>query len=175
MLRCEVCGCKIREEPNKVIIEGAKLTVCNRCSKHGKIVYEEPKKLLINITSKPERRRLKVKTQKTETRKDTDLEFVDNFGLKIRKSRKKLELSQEELGKKIGEKVSIIKKLETEKIRPDDILTLKLERVLKIKLLDQASVIDIAKSEIYKKSDQGLTIGDFVVLNNSGEDKKKRK
>ena len=41
-MRCEVCGRKIHEEPITAVIEGARLTVCVECSKHGKIVYAEP-------------------------------------------------------------------------------------------------------------------------------------
>ncbi len=41
-MRCEVCGHKIHEDPITAVIEGAKLTVCVECSKHGKIIYEEP-------------------------------------------------------------------------------------------------------------------------------------
>ena len=40
-LRCEVCGHKIHDEPITAVIEGAKLTVCVECSKHGKIIHEE--------------------------------------------------------------------------------------------------------------------------------------
>ena len=41
-MRCEVCGHKIHDEPITAVIEGAKLTVCVECSKHGKVVYAEP-------------------------------------------------------------------------------------------------------------------------------------
>jgi len=40
-LRCEVCGHKIHDEPITAIIEGARLTVCVECSKHGKIIHQE--------------------------------------------------------------------------------------------------------------------------------------
>jgi ribosome-binding protein aMBF1 (putative translation factor) len=41
-MRCEVCGRKILSDPVMANIEGAKLTVCIECSKHGKVVYEDP-------------------------------------------------------------------------------------------------------------------------------------
>ena len=40
-MRCEVCGRKIHDEPVRAVIEGAKLTVCVECSKHGKIILHE--------------------------------------------------------------------------------------------------------------------------------------
>ncbi|NLB75653.1 MAG: TIGR00270 family protein, partial [Crenarchaeota archaeon] len=40
-MRCEVCGRKIHTDPVKAVIEGAQLTVCVECSKHGKLVYED--------------------------------------------------------------------------------------------------------------------------------------
>jgi NAD-dependent SIR2 family protein deacetylase len=40
-VRCEVCGRKIHNDPIRANIEGAKLTVCAECAKHGKIIYPD--------------------------------------------------------------------------------------------------------------------------------------
>ena len=66
---------------------------------------------------------------------DYDNELVVNYGNMIRQSREKKGLSHEALGLQINEKVSIIKKLESEKLQPPDQLTKKLERFLNVKLL----------------------------------------
>jgi putative transcription factor len=166
-LRCEVCGAKIFGKPFKVIIEGAKLTVCSQCSKHGTIVWEEelkPKSTTIKtkIVSHPP----KMKHKKTpETAAETSLELVDNFHVKIRQAREKLGLSHEELGKKINEKISLLRKIETGKMTPDNRLATKLEHVLKVKLLVPASEEKIAPVEIPKPTSRELTLGDIIQLN----------
>lgn len=166
-MRCEVCGGKIHGKPCRVIIEGAKLTVCGRCSKHGVSTWEEelkPEK----ITAKTKTtlfQPLKIESNKQpETIAETSLELVEGFGLKIKQVREKLGLSHEELGKKLNEKVSLLKKIETEKMTPDNKLAAKLERVLKVQLL-------VPKTEeknsptISKPINRELTLGDLIQLN----------
>ncbi len=169
-MRCEVCGHKIYGKPYKVIIEGAKLTVCNECSKHGKIVWEEPKPK--PATPKPIKTLPQVKIQSKkplETTVDATQELVENFDSKVRQAREKLGLSHKELGKKINEKVSVLKKIETGKMTPNNILAAKLEHTLKIKLLVPASKEKIPQINIPKPSSRELTLGDLIQLNKKGD------
>ena len=53
----------------------------------------------------------------------------------MRKARELRNLSQEELGLKINEKSSVIRTLESGKLKPTDTLAKKIERFLKIKIL----------------------------------------
>ncbi len=46
-----------------------------------------------------------------------------------------MRLTHEDLGKKINEKVSVLRKIEGEKMTPDNLLTEKLQHALRIKLL----------------------------------------
>lgn len=64
-----------------------------------------------------------------------EIEIIENYPTLIRKAREKQKLGQAELGKRIGEKVSVIQKLETGRLTPDEVLAKKLEHALKIKLL----------------------------------------
>lgn len=165
-LRCEVCGHKIYGKPYRVIIEGAKLTVCGECSKHGKIVWEEQKPKLQMLTPKTAFQPLKIQSKKQpEITIDTTQELIENYGLKIRHAREKLGISHEELGKKINEKISTLKKVETEKMKPDNVLTAKLEHALKIRLLVQTSEEKIPQTKIPKPVSGELTLGDLVKLN----------
>jgi putative transcription factor len=52
----------------------------------------------------------------------------------IRDARNKKGITHEQLGQKINEKVTLLKKIETGIIKPDDILSKKLERFLGIRL-----------------------------------------
>ncbi|MGB9853884.1 MAG: multiprotein bridging factor aMBF1 [Candidatus Bathyarchaeales archaeon] len=173
-MRCEVCGRKIYGKPVTALIEGVKLTVCNECAKHGTIVIEKPKQ-----TPPP----LKAKTAVTTPLKaqntgkilknvEKTLELVEGFDAKIRQAREKLGLTHEELGKRISEKVSVLKKIETGKMTPDNKLAAKLEHTLKIKLLVQASEEKASVAAVPKPQSRELTLGDLVQL---GKDKVEEK
>jgi putative transcription factor len=176
-LRCEVCGRKIYGKPYKVIIEGAKLTVCSECSKHGKIVWEEEAKPE-KTKSKPKATLppLKIQSKKPSvTTVDTTQEIREDFDLKIRQAREKLGLSHEELGKRINEKVSVLRKIETRKMKPDNLLVTKLEHTLKIKLLVPASEEKISQIKIPKPVNRELTLGDLIQLNMKHKEKEEPK
>jgi putative transcription factor len=148
------------------MIEGANLTVCGKCAKHGTIIREEPKP--IGLVPKPQTRLqpLTIRTKKSsETTLDTSIELIENFAQKIRQAREKLGLSHEELGKKTNEKVSLLKKIETGKMTPDNKLSAKLEYALKIKLLAPATEEKVPKTKISKPASRELTLGDLIQLN----------
>jgi len=164
-LRCEVCGRKIHGKPVKALIEGAKLIVCSECSKHGTIIWEEETKQTATQKPKPKMTQaptLKVQpTEKAQTVLGGTLELVDDYDVRVRQAREKLGLTHEELGKRINEKVSVLKKIETRKIKPDDKLAAKLEHALRIKLLVPASEEKVPAATS-KPSSRGLTIGDII-------------
>ena len=165
-MRCEVCGQKIYGKSHKVIIEGAKLTVCHQCSKHGTIVWEEPTPKIMTPKPKARLQPLRIQSRKPpETTVDTSLELIENFDVKIRQAREKLQLSHKELGKKINEKVSLLKKIEIGKMKPNNKLATKLEYALKIKLLAPATQEKVSQTKIPKPASRELTLGDLIKLN----------
>ena len=170
-MQCEVCGHKIFGKSYKVIIEGAKLTVCGKCVKYGKIVWDErtPKRFMSKTKASTSPLHLFTKSRKPpQLPVESTLELVEDFDAKIRQARLKLKFSHEDLGRKINEKVSVLKKLETGKMAPDNKLATKLEHALKIKLLAPASEKKIQKAKISGPVSRELTFGDLVKL-----DKKK--
>jgi len=164
-VRCEVCGRKIHGKSLRAEIEGAKLTVCIECSKHGKIIRTEefdyrqksPKKGLVSIPFIQKKKRV-------QTRVDITQEVVEGYDSKIRAARERLGLSHEELGKKISEKASVLSKLETGKMTPNNMLVTKLEHALKIKLLVPI-IEDKISQELPKSSNPEPTLGDLIQLN----------
>ena len=171
-MRCEVCGSKIHGKPYVVIIEGAKLTVCTECSKHGKIVVEDAKPRTAPLKPKAMLPRLKAQSKSpSKTTAETAQELVENFDSKIRQAREKLGISHEELGRKINEKVSLLRKLETGKMKPDNVLAVKLERTLKIKLLAPVSEEKLPQANIPQPVSRELTLGDLIQLNKRGKEK----
>lgn len=175
-MRCEVCGRRIHGNPHRVIIEGAKLTVCGECAKLGTIRWEEAKSKAFMAKYK---KTAKPPTLITPSRKpqrilvDAALELVEHFDVKIRQGREKLGFSHEELGKKIAEKASVLKKIETGKMIPDNKLTAKLEHALRIKLLVPAKKEKIIQTKTLKPPSRELTLGDLIQLNKKKTEEKK--
>ena len=86
--------------------------------------------------------------------------IADNYGERVRDRRREMNLSQEELAKKINEKKSIIVKVENQDIRPTDKLIATLERMLGISLKEAVEEVDVQSGkEAYSRS---LTLGDFI-------------
>lgn len=156
------------------MIERAKLTVCSKCAKHGTIIWEKAKANTHISKTMVARQPSKTQSKKLQPQITTEstLELVENFDAKVRQAREKLGLSHEELGRKISEKVSVLKKIETGKMTPDNKLATKLEHALKIKLFVQASQEKIPQTKTSKPVSRGLTLGDLIQLNKKkAEDK----
>ncbi len=159
-MQCEVCGRQIMGKPHRVIIEGAKMITCEKCAELGTVTWEPepmPKKqpsslVLRNI---PMRREIYVRIPE-------NIEIIDGYGARLREAREKIGLSHEDLGRKIGEKVSVIKKLENEKMIPDQNLASKLGNVLRIKLF--VPVIEPKTKVQSPPPKTEITIGEIVQL-----------
>jgi len=183
-MRCEVCGRKIHENPSKVIIEGAKMTVCHECAKHGTTTWSETPKPRVEL-QKPNLSSalyasslspIQIKKKIVQPKVDTTQEIVEDYGEVIRQAREKAGLSHEELAKKINEKESLLRKIETGKVAPNDLLVSKLEHALKIKLLALISE-EKPTPKLAKATDTELTLGDIMQFDkkNKGADTTQRK
>ena len=162
-MRCEVCGHKIHDEPITAIIEGARLTVCVECSKHGKIIHQEEVALTKpDLKKPPQAPRTLVQKKPVVANVQITQELAQDYANKIRVAREKLALTHEELGKKINEKASVLRNLEAGKMQPNNQLASKLEHMLKIKLLVPISEEKV--SQIPKSASQELTLGDLIKI-----------
>jgi putative transcription factor len=179
-LRCEVCGRKIHDEPVRAVIEGARLTVCLECSKHGKVILHEepdlPKKTMITTPGKPGTPALLVQRKRQPIPQvDITKELTDDYANKIRAAREKLLLSHEDLGKKINEKASVLKHIETGKMAPNNLLASKLEHMLRIQLLVPIAD-EKSNTHVHRAGNEEMTLGDLVEFDTkSGEEPTKRK
>ncbi|MEM2129237.1 MAG: multiprotein bridging factor aMBF1 [Candidatus Bathyarchaeia archaeon] len=136
-MHCEVCGQPIVGKPYRVIIEKAKMTTCSRCAELGSAEWKpEPPSQKASYLKEMNKIGTTFYIKKRGTPKvSEDIIIAEGFGSLVRKAREKMGLSHEDLGKKIAEKVSVIKKIENEKMVPDQKVAEKLERFLGIKLL----------------------------------------
>jgi putative transcription factor len=159
-----------------VLIEGAKMLVCERCTSFGS-PYTEPKAKRATYPT-ASTRRLKPTKPVIIPKKPRPaevfrgLEVVDGFGGLVRKARERMNLSHEGLGRRISEKVSVLKKVESGKIIPDIRLARKLEHVLKIRLLVPSESLETVKAAppppLVKP-----TLGDIVQLKTGKTDKRR--
>jgi putative transcription factor len=134
------------------VIEGALFRVCSQCSRRGK-----PYDLGITKTSEPPINSSMQSTFRQPLTKNqpviknrgyptnriqlTDETFLSqDFGRMIREARMKKGFTHEQLGIKMSEKASLLKKVETGALKPDELLAKKLERYLNIKLYVSADV-----------------------------------
>lgn len=137
------------------------MTVCRRCSKLGstcwKIKPQTEKKVKESRIFRPLKSSRK---KRSPSPLEPTYEFVDDLAVKVRKAREELEWSQEDLGRKIHEKVSLLKKIETGKVFPNRELATKLEHTLRVKLIAPASEPETPPTSLF--SPRGITLGDIV-------------
>lgn len=149
MASCEICGIQILEKADRVYVEGNLLTVCKSCSKRGKPPSNQqniqktgrPSSYQQNIqkTGFPRPKKI-VKTEKI-TFDDTRI-LVSNLSEVIRKSRMTRGLTHEQLGHSLNERASLLRKIESGSIKPDEELTKKLERFFRIPLYTEVDTSD---------------------------------
>jgi putative transcription factor len=167
-MRCEVCGRKIHENPNRVVIEGAKMTVCHECAKHGKGTWEPAPQVRFEpahptapgITHAPAP--IQIRKKDFRARVDTSTEVVEGYGEIVRQARERLGYTTEDLGKKINEHESVLRKIELQKLAPNSLLVSKLERTLKITLMVPVEEEKTAAPALPKGANRELTLGDLI-------------
>jgi putative transcription factor len=153
---CEMCGSENRLY--KAEIEGTIMTVCEHCAKFGKIVANVQDKRYIE---KMQKKREEHKRVPLISEKEMIEGLVENFHEIIKKGRESLNLTQEEFAKKINEKESLLHKIETGNFEPNILLAKKIERFLKVRLIEQKEG-EIETAE--KTKTEAFTLGDFIKI-----------
>jgi putative transcription factor len=136
MASCEICGTQILDHGEKVYVEGNLITVCRTCSKRGK-----PLKNQQEIQRKPAMRPKKIEKLDKITFDDPAI-LIDNFSEVIRNSRMSSGLTHEQLGLLIKERVTLLRKIESGTLKPDEGLSRKLERFFRINLYTEVESND---------------------------------
>ncbi|WP_054842073.1 multiprotein bridging factor aMBF1 [Vulcanisaeta distributa] len=172
VLTCDVCGAPIEGEPVIVEIDGAVLTLCQKCArkytnvKGGVRVIKGPSQ--VQATQQPitvtryESRRGGITYRVSRPRVNVDrYEVVENYAELIREARESLGMSRDVLAKVIGVKESILRRIEDGQLIPDVELARKLEKALGISLLRESEDVG---AEAQKPVSKSLTLGDVVTL-----------
>lgn len=145
-MNCDMCG---KEAPMfKTLIEGVEMTVCKDCASFGQILrqpaaFAGKKQTISPLPKEP----IIVE------------EIVEEYAIKIKQAREKKGLNQEEFARFLGERESILQKIESGKQKPTIELAKKLEKQLGIQLIERIEEEIVEQ----KKSAKGpLTIGDML-------------
>lgn len=146
---CDMCG----QEGNlfKVSIEDSELNLCRNCSRFGKIIAP--------IKAEQPVKKVKKETIPKEPEKEIIQIIVEDYADRIRNAREKMGLKQEDFAKLINEKQNLIHNIEIGKFKPGIDLAKKLERFLKIKLVEE---YEEQHKKIKKPKGDKFTIGDFL-------------
>ncbi len=164
---CEMCG---KEVPRlrKAQIGGSILEVCNDCAKFREdIPPEAPKAAPVAtgpaaVASPPPRIVPIHPGLKKDVLSRGEMELAEDYNRRIIKGRRKKDLTQEVLARRINEKKSVISRLETGEMRPSDRLIKKLEKELDIKLKERMEFqVEPAKKQV---GTGGVTLGDLIKM-----------
>lgn len=135
------------------------MLVCSTCQHLGKPYHDE--------TPAPMRQRMPgtLRMPKATHQRAPELprgmeesEVADDYSTLVRRQRMKMGLSQEELAKRVKEKLSVIQKIETGKMAPDTKLCRELEHELRIKLLVPRKETTVPKMAAPPE----VTLGDII-------------
>ena len=147
-MNCDMCGKEA--ELYRTRIEGTEMNLCKPCSQYGEAISKiEPQQ-----TAKP-----KTKPSITLPEKEIIQIIVPNYAKIIKEKREQLGLKQEEFAKKIAEKESVIHKIETGQFEPPMVLARKIERFLKVHLIEQHEEVP---QKTKRSAAEGFTIGDVL-------------
>jgi putative transcription factor len=156
---CDICSSQDRTY--KIEVEGSILNVCEKCASFGKVVGKVKQELPEKKKKKLEKAAEKLAEEKAKKETETIQIITPNYSSIIRKAREKQGLKQEELAKKIAEKESVIHKLESGIIIPTIQLARKLEKFLRVKLIETVEM-DSSDSGEKKSGFDGVTLGDLI-------------
>jgi len=161
-LYCEVCGQPIRGPVYRAEVDGVEMNLCPSCyvklSRSGRAVL---------IKSRKPKNQFKRKTipQKMPRRIES-LDLVEDYYERIRQARSSLGWTQAALAQRLRISESMLRKIESGKIKPSIDLARRLERILKIKLLEP---VEIEEDEEFTAPPGSLTLGDIVVVRRDEE------
>ncbi|MHB1492516.1 MAG: multiprotein bridging factor aMBF1 [Thermoplasmataceae archaeon] len=148
-MECEMCG-KKAQRLTKIRIDGAILSVCDDCSRFGtpltSLRAHDTKKVdfqgqvTLQVKERPViigKARSPQKIRRDGRKADEELEIVPDYFQIIKDAREKMSLTQEELALKMMEKKHVLANIERGDLKPDMRTARKLEKLLKITLLEE--------------------------------------
>jgi putative transcription factor len=167
---CPICGGIIWGKGQRVLLEGAKITVCDNCAQHGTKIYKPATNA--QITKVAQRKsQIGPKRQKFKPKGIEDLEIVLDYAKRMRDVRSNLRLNQDQFAQKLNEKPSLIRRIEAGKVEPTIKLAKKIQKVYKIRLLKKVDETEFRVQETkFMKKSTGSSLGDIAFIKKKSKD-----
>ncbi len=163
-----MCGREIYSRPITIEIEGAVLSVCPSCAKHGKQVTKpKPKKTGFSGTRTTPSLQSRTSTRRPTSKpyrgrsEDDSKELASDYHERIRLARQKKRMTQKDVSIQTKISVQELQSIETGKMRPPDAIIAKLEKFFNIKITETVTTYS---PKDQKKGSAFRTLGDVVVL-----------
>ncbi len=166
---CEVCGSDVARTKT-VVVEATVLNACPNCARFGTDVG--PSAIPARRAGAPPAvvQRLQARQRRMAERdvftQAGEEDLADDYARRIRAAREARGWKQADLGARINERVTVIAKLETGAIVPNEDLIRRLERALGITLKEKVPTVPVRKAGA--GGGEGLTLGDLVDLDDGG-------
>ena len=165
---CPICGSIIWGRGQRVLIEGARITVCQSCAQHGTKVTRKPSSSysinkVPHTLSYNNKHRTQTKPKFKPRLPTDDIEIVSDYAKRIRNARMSRNLNQDQFAQKLNEKPSLLRRIEAGKAKPTLKLAKKIEQFYNIKLLEKTDKIEV-NTKKYLKRQTGSSLGDIAFI-----------
>ncbi len=152
-MKCEVCG--EEDDLKKTNVEGAVLQLCEDCQETGEVVESS------SSTGSSRSGSRKKSSRKRRKPKQQQKHLVRDFDSKVKQAREDRDWTVEDLADRLKVKESIVHRIESGKLKPDQDLAKKLRKTLDVELYERASEADY---ESMRSDSAGgeATIGDVA-------------
>ncbi|MEM1508914.1 MAG: multiprotein bridging factor aMBF1 [Thermofilaceae archaeon] len=135
-MRCELCGEEIRGKAYLGVVDRAELILCDKCVKRASKVYGP-------LGAKKQVSQAVISSQRTIRIESEKEEVVDDFADKIREARERAGFTRDTLAALLGTKVSVVRRLEEGSLKPTLEMARKLEKILKVQLIENVAEGDL--------------------------------
>lgn len=158
-MRCELCGGEIRERAYLGVVDRAELVLCDKCVKRASKVY--------GPLGKGARSQLRPTPRRARGGRQAVEEVVKDCAEIVRRAREKAGLTRDALAAMVGVKVSVIRRVEEGSFVPPVDLAKRLERILKVRLVEIVEEEQLRLSGVGASWEQ--TLGDVVIFKEEEE------
>lgn len=167
---CPICGGIIWGKGQRVLLEGAKITVCDNCAQHGTKITKPTVKYQTKTVYKNKPQNI-IRKQKVKSERIEELEIVSDYARKIRDARQNRSLNQDQFAQKLNEKPSLLRRIESGRVEPTIKLAKKIEKVYSLKLLKTTDEIEfVSKDQKFMKKSTGASLGDIAFIKKREKD-----
>lgn len=177
MAECDMCGREAHTRLHR--IESAEVMACASCGRYGILISQEKKIKQKNIPQNNFSNKSRGSNTRHSSRRDQNYKIkssmnkilIEDYGTTISRSREKLGISRKELAESMFIRETLLMRIETEKVRPNDEIIKKLEKTLEISLMESSDqemvTVSDYRSQTSSSRSRALTLGDFAKIKKS--------